>query len=294
MSDNHDAIPFRWQVNNKSALGKLLDENFTYDSVYHTDLQQLTASILAFSDDAQLCFVGRSLDNVYDYLSGLYANTPRENDNTCLNISLWGLSLKKIEKQHPNSIQLLKNHCDALSLNPKDILQNNRPTCIVDVVCEGGTYEEIYHFYIEWAGALGINIKDFAKKLRFIGVTARGKNSPNAWRWQQHYEWTSNLKAQQIKNVSVDGRYWSHIADIQVKSTNSNQPKNWSIKSAPNYAEANIAGLNEAYFLYHLATQTKERQTFITLLNQKTDAQKQDWLRKLALVIKSTGISETF
>jgi len=47
------------------------------------------------------------------------------------------------------------------------------------------------------------------RKLRFIGVTSRAKTSPNTFRWHQHAEWTRQLPARSVRNVSLDHRVWS-------------------------------------------------------------------------------------
>ncbi len=294
----NEVIPFRWNIKKAPELGQLLnatfkgdsryDDSHFYDALYYADLRDCTAKIIAYSEGADLCFVGRSLDDVYDYLAGLYEHTSQQDRHCCLNISLYGRSLKTIEKDCLQSIAALKAHCTALGLDPQSIMSNKRATCFVDVVSEGGTYEEIYHFLVRWTEELKLCVKTLQQKLRFLGITSRKKNSPNTWRWQQHSDWTKHLKARQVKNISVSWEFWSFIANNQAKMTPSNQPKRWfgNDLHKPKHDPEHISALQHAYHLFHVATQAHERQAFLKVLNANQIAIQQSWIRALALEMK--------
>jgi len=66
------------------------------------------------------------------------------------------------------------------------------------------------------------------RQLRFIGITARRKTSPNTWRWQQHADFAGELPAAAIRNVSMDGRLWSYFGDYQPKAAASFRRHAWS------------------------------------------------------------------
>ena len=67
-----DALPFRWSLENRTSLGSLIDGPFSpLDPVFLHELTRCCARIVVFSEDAELCFVGRSPEHCFDYLSGL-------------------------------------------------------------------------------------------------------------------------------------------------------------------------------------------------------------------------------
>lgn len=65
-------------------------------------------------------------------------------------------------------------------------------------------------------------------KLRFIGITHREKTSPNAFRWQQHAEWTSRLPASSVLNVSLPAPVWGYFGNTQPKMTASFTSRRWA------------------------------------------------------------------
>jgi len=280
-------FPFRWKIESPEELGSLINPDFKLNEHLLSSVRYCAARILAFSQNSRLVFVGRSLDSVHDYLTAILENTSWHNRLLRLNISLYGQSIKHIQQNYPKSFQSLKKYFEELVIDPIAIKSNKIPTSFVDVVCEGGTYEQIFKLLNDWSNDLESDSVAMNKKIRFIGITLRKKTSPNTWRWQQQAEWTKYLKSSNIKNVSMEYGFWDLVANYQPKITKAFTPKKWETEKSesPSYSEETIKALNEAHCLYNVGKTKDEKQLFVKeLLNKQS--MKLDWLRNLALEIK--------
>lgn len=265
----NNTIPFRWNIKSKSELGRLLDPDYSLDEWDLERIRDCTAKILNFTNDDDLVFVGRSLDSIYDYLSGLFFNTSDANRLRHLNISLYGQSLKDIARQDPKSILQLKHHFTELGLDPVSIKHSDKSFYFVDVVYHGGTYTELFHFLKDWSKDIHEDVPAVIRKIGFIGITRRTKNSPNTWRWHQHKDWVGQLSSGRLKNISVDYFFWSFMGDAQYKLTRSNRPDFWFHKplEKQEYSDEVIKSINMAHQLYELAQSRDERQKIVREMN---------------------------
>jgi hypothetical protein len=67
--------PFRWDLAGQARLGSLLDDVPAPDLWFLDELVACAARVLALSADGDLHFVGRSMDSMYDLLSGALRET---------------------------------------------------------------------------------------------------------------------------------------------------------------------------------------------------------------------------
>lgn len=281
------SFPFRWKIESPDELGSLINPDFELSGWLLSNVRYCAARILMFSQNSRLIFVGRSLDNVHDYLCAILENTSWNKRLARLNISLYGHSIDSIEQNYPQSFQSLKTYFEDLDIDPVAIITSKLPTTFVDVVYEGGTYEQVFKLLNNWSAEIQNETVAINKKLRFIGVTIRKKTSPNTWRWQQQTEWTKYLKSSNIKNVSMDYGFWTYVANAQPKITRSFTPQMWPTEEAepPDHSEETIQALNEAHSLYKAGRSKDEKLLFSgELLNKQS--MKLGWLRSLALEIK--------
>lgn len=264
----NNTIPFRWNIANKSELGKLLIPDYKVDKDLVDDLRLCVTKILKHTQNSDLVFVGRSLDSAFDYLSGHYLGSDDEDCLKHLNISLYDQSIQELGRKDPKSILNLKNHFTQLKLDPPSIKKANKKIFFVDVVYYGGTYTEIFKFLESWAGEINEDVPAVIRKIGFIGITSRTKNSPNTWRWHQHKDWIHKLSKNSLKNISVDRFYWSYLGDSQSKLTRSNRPNNWVHKpiEKQDYNEGTIEAINEAYYLFQLAQTNNEKKLLQSLI----------------------------
>src|SRR5262249_42407928 len=153
---------------------------------------------IALSGDGSLVFVGRSLESLFDYASGLLLETTWATRPVLLNVSLRGAAALG-----PRARQAASAHLAEAGLAPASIAARERPVVLVDVVASGGTFGSFATLLLELAEASGVDTNAVRRRLRFVGLTSRKRTSPKTWRWQQHAEWTRGFRPSAIKNVSV-------------------------------------------------------------------------------------------
>lgn len=80
--------PFRWNLKKREQLGTLLDidAESTYAD-YEAHLVDCASKVVARSNGKKIIFVGRSPENIFDYISGIVQKTTFEESVDILNIS---------------------------------------------------------------------------------------------------------------------------------------------------------------------------------------------------------------
>lgn len=170
--------PFRWDLVTPDQLGSLLEDTVEPSLWFLDDLVTCAGKVLARGGDAQLVFVGRSLD----------------------------------------------------------------------VVSRGGTFEKLFSLLDNWIVDSREPWDVIRRQLRFVGVTVKGKTSPNTWRWQQHTDWTARLPARAVQNVSLPYFVWTHFGDHQTKLTRSFRPAAWYADAeGPNRGDQTRQALGETW-----------------------------------------------
>lgn len=276
--------PFRWTLAKQEQLGSLIQgESSEFDFLFYDELAACAARVLAFSNDSQLVFVGRSPENIYDYLCGVFSDTLFSNRFKYLNISNRDLDISDIKQAYPKSYLALQNHFSDLELDPASLSKSK--TCFVDLVSSGGTYKGIKQFIDMWCDESKADLVAINKHLGFVGITSRTKNSPNTERWQQHSPWLEPNKLQLVKNVSISRTYWDYLGNTQAKVTNPNRPENWQSSEIllPPRDEANIKALSRAHSIYTRGA--AEKKQFASLM-VKEPSVNQRWYRNLAAALK--------
>jgi len=278
--------PFRWNLKKREQLGSLVSGNFVCDSAgYEDDLAECAAKLLARSASRRLVFVGRSPENIYDYLAGVLHNTSHESKIDLLNISNRFRDPFEIRNELPESYNALKQHFIELEISPEQLIGTSVGICFADLVAEGGTFENIFRFIETWVHDEQLDFRAVQSKLGFVGITQRRKNSPNTWRWQQNANWVTDHKAIYIKNISISGRLWNYLGNMQVKVANTNPPKTWANSKIllPPREERNIEALKEAFHVYQLGLRSKKE--FARVLSTTWEI-RESWLRELVVELK--------
>jgi len=244
--------PFRWNLKKREQLGSLVSGKFACGlGGYEDDLAGCAAKLLARSASRKLIFVGRSPENIYDYLAGVLHNTSYENKVDLLNISNRFRHPVKIRNELPEAYNALKKHFTELEISPEDLIRS----CAVQ------------------------------DKLGFVGITRRMKNSPNTWRWQQNADWVDDHKTLYIKNLSIPEELWDYLGNRQVKVANTNPPASWASSRIllPPREERNIEALKQAYHIYQTGIRSKKE--FARILSGTWEI-KESWLRDLVVELK--------
>jgi hypothetical protein len=275
--------PFRWDLVRPDQLGSMLDGVEVSPLFFLDGLVECAARVLGQCADGELYFVGRSVDSLYDLLSGALADTTWSSRLHPLPLSLYGLSGQGFNAEE---LRQLRTNLTAEGLAPAELMRG-RPTVFVDLVYRGSTFENLYAVLREWIDDEHAQWDVIRRQLRFVGITWRTKTSPNTWRWQQHADFAGELPATAIRNVSLDGRLWSYFGNTQPKTAESFRRTRWSDSDVaePRRAEEARLALAEAVQLVAAARTPDVRRALADELGRQP-AMSERWLRDLQLSLR--------
>jgi hypothetical protein len=275
--------PFRWDLTRPDQLGSMLDNGTVREPFYLEDLVRCAARVLGQCANGELYFVGRSVDTLFDLLSGALAGTDWSSRLHPLPLSLFrgdGEDLTVTE------LRQLRANLAADGLAPADLMRG-RPTVFVDLVHAGSTFGNLYAVLRRWIDDEHAQWDVIRRQLRFVGITSRTKTSPNTWRWQQHADWTTELPAAAIRNVSIDARLWSYFGDYQHKTAASFRRTRWSDPGIadPRRDEKTRMALAEAVQVVASGRTPEVRRQLARLL-EREPAIGERWLRELQVSLR--------
>ncbi|KDN17052.1 hypothetical protein [Amycolatopsis rifamycinica] len=214
-----DAIrPFRWDLVRPDHLGSLLDGLPEPDLWFLDELTGCAAKVLARSEDGELHFVGRSADSVFDLLGGALPDPGRLH---LLPLSTGSMDGWPHDRLHPAEIAQLRANLAAHGLAPDALARGSRPVVFVDVVSSGRSFGQLIGLLRDWAADDRADWAAAVRRIRILGLPRRTHTSPHTRRWQQHAEWTHELPAGAIRNISLESAVFSYFADHQQKLTRS-------------------------------------------------------------------------
>jgi hypothetical protein len=292
MTDRAAVVPFRWDVRRREQLGRLLQaplpkRPYWYIPTRFRDLlpgvRTCSARVLARAGDARLVFVGRSPENLFDYLTGALADTPWADRCDLLSVSMQG----GLDWVPAPALRALRQQHIAFGLHPAAIASAPRPVAFVDLVSSGGTFGQLSAFLSRWARDEGVDVHAVRRRLRWIGITSRGKNSPNTWRWFQRVDWAADYPRSALRGVSVDYWFWSWLGNHQDKTMPSNTYDRWGTEDLahPEHAPERLEALRVAYKLHEIARRRDERERFVAELVQRPEM-REPWLRSLVVALR--------
>lgn len=278
--------PFRWNLKKREQLGSLLNVigEEAYEG-YETQLADCAAKVVARSFDKKIIFIGRSPENIFDYLFGVFEGTSHEANLDILNISNRFRSISDIKNELPSAYNALKQHFFELDISPHQIISQPKGICFCDLVAWGGTFERIFEFIQICSLEDRCDFNAIVSKLSFIGITQRMKNSPNTQRWQQDADWVKEHTTLTVKNVSIPEALWDYLGNRQVKVAKTNYPERWDNEKMllPPREEGNIKALKQAYEIYNLG---REQSGLFADKLATLQEFREPWLRSLANEIK--------
>ncbi|MFD9957671.1 hypothetical protein [Amycolatopsis sp. NPDC058986] len=279
--------PFRWDLVRPDQLGTLLDGVPTPDLPFLDQLTQCAAKVLARSGGGEIHFVGRSLDSVFDLLSGALDGTSWLGRIHQLPLSTafahWG-------RLGDHEVRQLRTNLDDAGISPAAMAGRTQPTVLADLVSSGSTFALLYRWLREWIDDERVAWNVIRRKLRFLGVTCEYKTSPNTRRWQQvHADWTVELPASAIQNVSLEPGPWSYLADRQHKLSPTFSRWYWADENvrAPRHDERTRKALAEAIALVEAGRRRDTRESLVRHLTAEP-AIRERWLRSLVTELRST------
>ncbi|GID95105.1 hypothetical protein ACFQFC_32680 [Amorphoplanes digitatis] len=287
MHDPVDGPPFRWELVGPDELGTMLDGTGEPSLWFMPDLVRCAGRVLARSGDGDLFFVGRSLDSMFDLLSGALADLPAPNRVARAPFSFQRrvVPVRRSKwRRAPLSAEeraAARRLLGGLGITPHALARRARPAVFVDVVDAGGTFTELFTLLDEWIVESREPWEVIRKKLRFVGVTVRRPSSPKTWRWQQHEPWTRRLPARAVLNVSLDPWVWSYFGNHQTKLTRSFRPGDWlAAAEGPRRDEQTRQALAEAVAVVAYGRSGDGRRALARAVHGEP-ALAQPWLRSL-------------
>jgi hypothetical protein len=275
--------PFRWNIKKREQLGSLLvGDVSTFYPGYLEELRVCSAKVLAYSDNSKMVFVGRSAENILDYLTGILEGTPYEERLEHLNISNRYECMDTLAIQSPRSYRALKKHFELIGISPGQLMRHTRGICFVDLVSEGNTFDRLYEFIERWCAQERIDRQALWRKIHFLGITIRTKNSPNTYRWYQHALWNGSPYKITAKSISISPEMWYYMGNKQPKVTQTNPPDRWDSDSitTPPRDEEHFKALRLAYAIYSVAK--KERKKVFAF----SEAPREKWLKDILVSIR--------
>ena len=283
MSNIMYELPFRWNLRQRGSLGTLLEgpRPETYPDFLY-DVIACCARIVAFCDNADLCFVGRSPESLFDYLSGLLIDT-----SWALRLQLLHFSWRWEPEILASELAGLRSYFEHIELDPRHLALRDRPVAFIDLVAGGETFGNLIRFLYDWTSEIGEDWEKVKRKIRIVGITMRTKTSPKTWRWQQHAQWVKLLPQRAIKNVSIPERMWLYLGNEQAKVTESYTHWRWGSREAalPDYDEKHLQALRLAAWLFDQGRQKEWRHRFARHLSNE-QAMIYPWFRALVLELK--------
>ncbi len=280
--------PFRWNIAKHEQLGGFVEQPDPLPThAFISELQQCCVRILGQAGDSDLVFIGRSPENIFDYMSGILADTAWATRCMLVNISIRDEPIDKIRQQYPAALPAIYEYLTAVGLTPRQIAQRAVPITLIDLVDSGGTLGSLLNLWLDWAANEGISAAAIVRRLQFVGITIRRETSPKTWRWQQHVAWTKQVPARQIRNVSLEWEVWAELGNTQPKYEVSNPPWRWgdAAMSVPPRDPKSIDALRLALYLYRLGCTTEHRQAFAQRMSAE-HAIRYAWFRSLGVAIR--------
>jgi hypothetical protein len=281
-----ESLPFRWDLVTPDQLGSLLAGVATPDLWFLDELIACAGKVLARSGNGDLVFVGRSLDSMFDLLSGALAEVTDQRRLRRLPFSFQRPGVGSWRRWRrrpltPAERAQARRILAAVDVTPHALARRDRPVAFVDVVNRGSTFTELFDLLHTWIDEQRQPWPVIRRKLRFIGVTSRTKTSPNTYRWRQHATWTRQLPSRAVINVSLQPWVWSYFGDHQVKLTRSFRPEHWlATADGPERDERTRQALAEAVALVAHGRSRPGRQALARAI-QREPALAQPWLRSL-------------
>jgi hypothetical protein len=279
-------VPFRWDLVTPERLGSLLSGTPAPDLWFLDDLVACAAKVLARSGNGDLVFVGRSLDSMFDLLSGALAAHAAERRLRRLPLSFQRSGQESRRRWRPRSLSAgeraqARRFLTTVDADPYTLARRRRPVTFVDVVSAGRTFTELFNLLDDWIVEQRQPWQVIRRKLRFVGVTWRGETSPNTYRWQQHAVWTRRLPASAVVNVSLHPAVCSYFGNHQTKLTRTLRPEQWLAEpDGPGRDESTRVALAEAVALVSYGRSRSGRRA-VTRAIRGQPALAQPWLRTL-------------
>lgn len=281
--------PFRWDISKREQLGRHVSgPTAEAYPAFVGDLRRCCARVLATAGDADLVFVGRSPESLFDYLSGCLQETRWALRIALLNLSIYGLSPDEIRKLHSGAIEAVRAYLEGAHLSPEQIATRPRTVAFVDLVASGGTFGHLAELLLGWAREINYDENAVIRRLRFTAITWATEPSPSARRWKKQCRWVRCFRPSAIRSVSIPGDLWDYLGNRQEKVARWHPPDCWGDAAAttPPRDESHLKALRLAVWLHELARTREERLALASELAEQP-AMRFGWFRSLVTELRT-------
>jgi hypothetical protein len=213
--------PFRWNMANPHLAHRLgRPAPLRTPPTFREDLLACAAQILRTAGDADLVFVGRSPESLYDLLSGLLDETDWRERLSLLQLSLTRGTPGRLRREEPCALPQLWRYFESLGLTPPQVVRRARPVAFVDLVFAGRTFGNLLKLLRHWSGGHLPYWRPVRERLRFLCIVERGHVAFDPWA-PRDSAWTAQVSHDAVRTVSIDTKLWRYLADEQPKTTES-------------------------------------------------------------------------
>jgi hypothetical protein len=245
-------LPFRWNMSHPT-LSKRLGQGSSAALPKGTKdaLLRCSASVLVAASGAELVFVGRSPENLFDLLSGALAETSWYDRVHLLQLSLRNTPPGTLRRRLPGALARLWCYFDRLGLTPEQILNRNRPVAFVDLVFSGATFGALVKVLRHWTGGEPGRWAAVRERLRWVALVERDHYRWDPWTADDS-PWTCQFPAHRVHTVSLASGIWRYLADDQPKTTASHTERCWGVPATgePPSCETRLAAARLGRSLY--------------------------------------------
>lgn len=284
--------PFRWDITKREQLGRLVDlpdaeVEQLLDEWIVPEIRKYGAKIIALCDDSDLCFVGRSPEIFFDYLSGLLLDTSWADRLILLHYSRgwpYGLSSEEASK----ALREYHRYLSHLALDPESLARREHSVAFIDAVNWGSTFGDLIDIFHNWTHQIGGDWEAVKRKIRIVGITWQHETSPKTRRWQQHTEQASLLLPGAIKNVSAFGGFIQYMSfSILPRVSRSYYAQRWGDPTVrlPRHDEDTLHALKVAASLFDHGRRKQDRLAFARVMGEER-GMRYKWFRDLVSELK--------
>src|SRR5690349_8053647 len=154
---------FRWDITRPEQLGRLVkieaplrpahcvDPTPDFD-VFVDAVRRCCARVIGAAGDSHLVFIGRSPESLYDYLAGAFAETSWVSRMASLNVSFRNCDGNWVALE-PAARRAIAEQFRLAGARPLGIVGGHRPIALIDLICNGDTFESLTTLLATWGAA---------------------------------------------------------------------------------------------------------------------------------------------
>lgn len=255
---------------------------------YINDIIKTSAKILNYCRDGELFFIGRSPENIYDFLLGALDSPWNEKLHLVL-LSMEGYEdYKSLLSGQKKAIQCYLTNC---GLHPQTIISRKKRTCIVDFTCRATTIDNFLLFMEKWTLEEKLSLGCMQGKIETILIQKQSdfdssKNELFDAHFINYYGWNKNS----FHVIATDDSFWLDCCENLEKITLSYIVVQWGDEE---YIEAmnlpDPKGKEHAYVSYSYGRSKHGRKLLISHLIKQHSMQFL-WFRNLLSLLNGKPI----